>query len=62
MTKTFRDNCDKNIVRQTSCEPRFPDVQLQPKMYFFVLLYAHVCIKIMVEFQKVMHAKIACAL
>jgi len=21
MTKTFRDNCDKNIVQQTSCEP-----------------------------------------
>jgi len=24
MTKTFRDNCDKNIVQQTSCEPLFP--------------------------------------
>jgi len=21
MTKTFRDNCDKNVVQQTSCEP-----------------------------------------
>jgi len=27
MTRTFRDNCDKNIVLQTSCEPLFPDVQ-----------------------------------
>ena len=36
MTKTFRDNCDKNIVQQTSCEPLFPDVQMQLKMYFFV--------------------------
>jgi len=35
MTKTFRDNCDKNIVQQTSCEPHFPDVQMQLKMYFF---------------------------
>jgi len=60
MTKTFRDNCDKNIVQQTSCEPLYPDVQMQLKMYFFVLLYAHVCITIMVKFQKVMHAKIAC--
>jgi len=24
MTKTFRDNCDKNIVQQTSCEPLLP--------------------------------------
>ena len=24
MTKTFRDNCDSNIVQQTSCEPLFP--------------------------------------
>jgi len=36
MTKTFRDNCDKNIVQQTSCEPLFPDVQMQLKMYIFV--------------------------
>ena len=36
MTKTFRDNCDKNIVQQTSCEPLFADVQMQLKMYFFV--------------------------
>jgi len=36
MTKTFRDNCDKNIVQQTSCEPFFPHVQMQLKMYFFV--------------------------
>ena len=27
MTQTFRDNCDKTIVQQTSCEPLFPDVQ-----------------------------------
>ena len=27
MTKTFRDNCGKSIVQQTSCEPLFPDVQ-----------------------------------
>ena len=36
MTKTFRDNCDINIVQQTSCEPLFPDVKMQLKMYFFV--------------------------
>ena len=36
MTKTFRDNCDINIVRQTSCEPPFPDVQMHSKTYFFV--------------------------
>ena len=36
MTKTFRDNCDKNIVQQTSCEPLFLEVQMQLKMYFFV--------------------------
>ena len=35
MTKTFRDNCDKNIVQQTS-KPLFLDVQMQLKMYFFV--------------------------
>jgi len=40
----------------------FPDVQMLLKMHFFVPLYAHVCITIMVEFQKVMHAKIACGL
>ena len=34
--KTFRDNCDKNIVQQTSCDPLFPDVQMQLKMYFSV--------------------------
>jgi len=37
MTKTFRDKCDKTVVQQTSCEPLFPDVQMQLKMYFFVL-------------------------
>ena len=36
MTKTFRDNCDINIVQQTSCEPLFPVVQMQLKMYFFI--------------------------
>ena len=36
MTKSFRDNCNKNIVQQTSCEPLFPEVQMQLKMYFFV--------------------------
>jgi len=35
-TKTFRDNCNINIVQQTSCEPLFPDVQMQLKMFFFV--------------------------
>jgi len=35
-TTTFRDNCDKNIVQQTSCKPLLPDVQMQLKMYFFV--------------------------
>jgi len=38
MTKTFRDNCDINIVQQASCEPLFPVVQMQLKMYFFVPL------------------------
>jgi len=37
MIKTFRDNCDKNIVQQTGCKPLFADVQMQLKMYFFVL-------------------------
>ena len=36
MTKTFRDNCDINIVQQTSCEPLFPVTQMQVKTYFFV--------------------------
>jgi len=36
MTKTFRDNRDINIVEQTSCEPPFPDVQMQLKTYIFV--------------------------
>jgi len=34
--KTFRDNCDKNIVQQTSCKPLLRDVQVQLKMLFFV--------------------------
>ena len=33
MTKTFRDNCDINIVQQTSCKP---NIQMQLKTYFFV--------------------------
>ena len=37
MTKTFRDNCDKNIVQQKGCEPLFPDAQVQLKMNFFIL-------------------------
>jgi len=36
MTKTFRDNCDMNIVQQTTCEPLFPDAQMQLKMYLLV--------------------------
>ena len=36
MTKTFRDKCNINIVQQTSCEPLFPVVQMQLKMYFFI--------------------------
>ena len=36
MIKTFSDICDTNIVQQTSCEPLFPDAQMQLKMYFFV--------------------------
>jgi len=62
MAETFRDNRDKNIVQQTSCEPLFPNVQMQLKMYFSFFLYAHVCITIVVEFQKIMHAEIACGL
>ena len=34
MAKTFRNNCDINIVQQTSCEPLFPDVQMQLKCIF----------------------------
>jgi len=37
MTKTFRDNCDINIVQQTSCEPLFSRCfEMQLKTYFFV--------------------------
>jgi len=35
---------------------------MQLEMYFSFLLYAHVCITIMVLFQEVMHAEIACGL
>ena len=35
MTNTFRDNCDINIVQQTSCEPLFPVVQIQLKNVLF---------------------------
>jgi len=41
MTKTFRDNCNINIVQQTNCE-LFPSVQMQLKMYFFVP-FLHAC-------------------
>jgi len=62
MTKTFRDNCNTNIVQKTSCEPLFREVQKQLKMYILVPFVRHVCITNMVEFQKVTHAKIACGL
>ena len=42
MTKTFRINCDINIVQQTSCEALFPDIQMQSKTNFFVPC-AHPC-------------------
>ena len=51
MTKTFRDNCDKNIVQQTSCEPLLPMFKCSQKCTFSFLLYAHACITVMVEFQ-----------
>ena len=35
MTKTFRNNCDINIVQQTSCEPLFLAVQMQFKNVLF---------------------------
>jgi len=47
MTKAFRDNCDMNILQQTSCEPPFPDIHNQLKKYFFVLLYDHIYITVM---------------
>jgi len=34
MIKTFRDNCDINIVQHASCELLFPDDQMQLKMHF----------------------------
>ena len=43
MTKTFRDNCDKNVVQQTSCKPLFPVVQMQLKMYFFFVPFVRPC-------------------
>jgi len=36
--KDILDNCDINIVQQTSCEPFFSNVQMQLKKYFFVPL------------------------
>jgi len=36
MTKKFGDNCDINIVPQTSFKPLFPHAQVQLKIYFFV--------------------------
>jgi len=64
MTKTFRDNCNTNIVKVNKLRAYSHDVQMQLKCTFSFLLYAHVRITftIMVEFQKVMHAKIACGL
>ena len=50
-----------NIVQETSCMLLFPDVQMQLKMYFFVPSVCP-CITIMVQFQEVMHAEIACGL
>jgi len=35
---------------------------MQLKSYFSFLVYVHACVTIMVEFQKVIHAKIACGL
>ena len=32
----LRENCDINIVQQTSCEPLFPVALMQLKTYFFV--------------------------
>jgi len=49
--------CAANKLRASS-----PDVQMQLKCAFSFLLYAHVCITVMAEFQKVMHAKAACGL
>jgi len=34
MTKTFRDNCDTNIVQQTSCEPLFPMFKCSKNVLF----------------------------
>jgi len=59
MTKTFRDNCDINIVQQTSRKPLVPDAQMQLRMYFFVPFVLPCMHHIMLSFQKVMHAKIA---
>jgi len=46
MTKTFRDNCDINIVQQTSCEPfsRCSNTVENVVCTFSFLLYVHVCI------------------
>jgi len=44
MTRTFRDNCDINIVQQKGCEPLFPDFEMQLKNVLFrsigTLMYA----------------------
>jgi len=62
------DNKDiKRQLRYQYCasnklEPLFPDAQMQLTCTFSFLLYAHVCIAIMVQFQEVLHAEIACDL
>ena len=52
MTKAFRDNCDISTVQQTNRDPLFPKVQIVLKCTFSFLLYANVCITIMVNFKK----------
>jgi len=62
------DNKDiKRQLRYQNCasnklEPLFPDAQMQLTCTFSFLLYAHVCIANMVQFQEVLHAEIACDL
>jgi len=40
MTKTLRDNCDKNILQQTSCELLFPSVKHVLLRSFCTPMYA----------------------
>jgi len=62
MTKTFRDNCDINIVQQTSCEPLSPDAQIQLKVYFFVPFVLPCMHHNYGVISEVMHAEITCGL